>query len=163
MGQKSFCLQTYTTQRLKVLPTNLRLHSGDALVIKTASVAINLVMTDVVREFKFSSSSGSLLVICSYFLSTASVGGKVRKIRQNRQTTRAKLCSLPQVRFVRHLFMANRKSNVRAFAGGSEYFPVLADAIVAAKREILIADWWLTPEVYLKRDPLDVRFFNSVV
>jgi hypothetical protein len=45
-----------------------------------------------------------------------------------------------------------RDCKARAFVGGSEYFPVLADVMVAAEREILIADWWLTPEIYLKRE-----------
>lgn len=50
-----------------------------------------------------------------------------------------------------------------AFVGGSEYFPVLADALVQANEEILIADWWLTPEIYLKRNPIQVRLLMITV
>eukprot|EP01127_Copromyxa_protea_P015670 TRINITY_DN454_c0_g1_i1.p1 TRINITY_DN454_c0_g1~~TRINITY_DN454_c0_g1_i1.p1 ORF type:complete len:1217 (+),score=237.62 TRINITY_DN454_c0_g1_i1:47-3697(+) len=47
-----------------------------------------------------------------------------------------------------------RMTNAMAFVGGSEYYPVLADSLVQAQEEILIADWWLTPEIYLKRNPI---------
>lgn len=54
-----------------------------------------------------------------------------------------------------------RTANAMAFVGGSEYFPVLADTLVQAQQEILIADWWLTPEVYLKRNPIQVICFDE--
>lgn len=56
------------------------------------------------------------------------------------------------------LLTGTSTTNARAFVGGSEYFPVLADTLVAAQREILIADWWLTPMIYLKRDPCEVHY-----
>ena len=31
----------------------------------------------------------------------------------------------------------------------------VADAIELAKEEIFIADWWLSPEIYLKRPTVD--------
>eukprot|EP01126_Amoeba_proteus_P027510 TRINITY_DN27305_c0_g1_i6.p1 TRINITY_DN27305_c0_g1~~TRINITY_DN27305_c0_g1_i6.p1 ORF type:complete len:1244 (-),score=228.24 TRINITY_DN27305_c0_g1_i6:99-3830(-) len=37
------------------------------------------------------------------------------------------------------------------FLGGYEYFPQLADTLLKAKKEVFISDWWLSPEVLLKR------------
>lgn len=34
---------------------------------------------------------------------------------------------------------------------GSSYMSAVADAINNAKEEIFITDWWLSPEIYLKR------------
>ncbi|KNE71302.1 hypothetical protein AMAG_15542 [Allomyces macrogynus ATCC 38327] len=40
---------------------------------------------------------------------------------------------------------------VEFFVDGQEYFERVADAIMAAKKTVYILDWWLTPELYLKR------------
>lgn len=40
------------------------------------------------------------------------------------------------------------------FVDGSTYMSAVADAIDQAKEEIFIADWWLSPEIYLKRPAL---------
>ncbi|XP_078230176.1 phospholipase D2 isoform X13 [Callithrix jacchus] len=37
------------------------------------------------------------------------------------------------------------------FVNGAGYFAAVADAILRAQEEIFITDWWLSPEVYLKR------------
>ena len=37
------------------------------------------------------------------------------------------------------------------FIDGQNYMSAVADAILAATEEIYIADWWLSPEIYLKR------------
>jgi len=37
------------------------------------------------------------------------------------------------------------------FVDGCSYMSAVADALMAAKEEIFIADWWLSPEIYLKR------------
>jgi phospholipase D1/2 len=37
------------------------------------------------------------------------------------------------------------------FVDGSSYMNAVADALEVAKEEIFIADWWLSPEIYLKR------------
>lgn len=41
------------------------------------------------------------------------------------------------------------------FVNGSGYFEDLADALEQAKEEIFITDWWLSPEVFLKRPATD--------
>lgn len=37
------------------------------------------------------------------------------------------------------------------FVDGSSYMNAVADALEGAKEEIFIADWWLSPEIYMKR------------
>ncbi|KFM64830.1 Phospholipase D1, partial [Stegodyphus mimosarum] len=39
----------------------------------------------------------------------------------------------------------------RWFVDGATYFEAVADALEKAKEEIFIADWWLSPELYMKR------------
>nr|CAD7265320.1 unnamed protein product [Timema shepardi] len=41
------------------------------------------------------------------------------------------------------------------FVDGCSYMSAVADALDAAKEEIFIADWWLSPEIYLKRPITD--------
>ncbi|XP_023700617.1 phospholipase D2 isoform X1 [Paramormyrops kingsleyae] len=41
------------------------------------------------------------------------------------------------------------------YVNGSGYFSDLADALEQAKQEIFITDWWLSPEVHLKRPATD--------
>ncbi|XP_058805785.1 phospholipase D2 isoform X2 [Phymastichus coffea] len=42
------------------------------------------------------------------------------------------------------------------FVDGSSYMSAIADALENAKEEIFIADWWLSPEIFLKR-PADQK------
>ncbi|KAF9408197.1 hypothetical protein BGZ94_002394 [Podila epigama] len=42
-------------------------------------------------------------------------------------------------------------AKVRYYVDGKDYFHAVSDALMAAKTEIYIADWWLSPEVYLRR------------
>ena len=34
---------------------------------------------------------------------------------------------------------------------GASYMAAVADAMEAARHEIFITDWWISPEIYLKR------------
>nr|CAH7741167.1 unnamed protein product [Callosobruchus chinensis] len=45
------------------------------------------------------------------------------------------------------------RNNVTAswFVDGASYMSAIADAIDKAKEEVFITDWWLSPEIYLKR------------
>ncbi|KAF7268635.1 hypothetical protein GWI33_018263 [Rhynchophorus ferrugineus] len=52
-----------------------------------------------------------------------------------------------------HRSFAPVRNNTEAtwFVDGSSYMSSVADALAAAKEEIFIADWWLSPQIYLKR------------
>ncbi|XP_077999833.1 phospholipase D1-like [Glandiceps talaboti] len=39
----------------------------------------------------------------------------------------------------------------RWYIDGADYFNAVADALETAKEEIFITDWWLSPEIYMKR------------
>lgn len=46
------------------------------------------------------------------------------------------------------------------FTDGSSYMSAVADAIEGAVEEIFIADWWLSPEIYMKRPTLDGEYWR---
>ncbi|XP_048769180.1 phospholipase D1-like isoform X3 [Ostrea edulis] len=43
------------------------------------------------------------------------------------------------------------KSYAKWFVDGDSYFSAVANALEEAKEEIFISDWWLSPEIYMKR------------
>ncbi|KAF9931197.1 hypothetical protein FBU30_010640 [Linnemannia zychae] len=45
------------------------------------------------------------------------------------------------------------EAKVQYYVDGKDYFHAISDAILAAKNEIYICDWWLSPELYLRRPP----------
>jgi phospholipase D1/2 len=46
------------------------------------------------------------------------------------------------------------------FVDGSSYMSAVADALENAKEEIFIADWWLSPEIYMKRPFVDGDYWR---
>ncbi|CAO1442602.1 unnamed protein product [Diamesa serratosioi] len=46
------------------------------------------------------------------------------------------------------------------FVDGSNFMSAVADALEGATEEIFIADWWLTPEIYMKRPALDGDYWR---
>jgi phospholipase D1/2 len=51
-------------------------------------------------------------------------------------------------------FPWRQSAAVQFHSPGSEYFEAVADAIAAARHCVFIADWWLSPQIYLKRREL---------
>ncbi|XP_041354686.1 phospholipase D1-like [Gigantopelta aegis] len=78
-----------------------------------------------------------------------------RKAREWAQclTDRSKTTAKDFTRKNRFLSYAPERENsyARWFVDGSSYFEAVADALEKAKEEIYISDWWLSPEIYLKR------------
>jgi phospholipase D1/2 len=57
-----------------------------------------------------------------------------------------------------HSFAPERDGNlVKWYVDGRDYFWAVAEALERAKETIYIADWWLSPELFLKRPP----FYNQ--
>lgn len=49
-------------------------------------------------------------------------------------------------------FVPKRKNNKCGwYVDGSSFMSSVADALESATEEIMIADWWLSPEIYMKR------------
>ncbi|XP_034170847.1 phospholipase D [Osmia lignaria lignaria] len=46
------------------------------------------------------------------------------------------------------------------FVDGSSYMSAVADALENAKEEIFIADWWLSPEIYMKRPAMNSDYWR---
>ncbi|XP_037945177.1 phospholipase D2 isoform X2 [Teleopsis dalmanni] len=46
------------------------------------------------------------------------------------------------------------------YVDGSTYMAAVADALEAATEEIYIADWWLSPEIYMKRPAIDGDYWR---
>ncbi|XP_012261590.2 phospholipase D2 [Athalia rosae] len=46
------------------------------------------------------------------------------------------------------------------FVDGAGYMSAVADALEGAKEEIFIADWWLSPEIFMKRPALDGDYWR---
>ncbi|MBW0471417.1 hypothetical protein O181_011132 [Austropuccinia psidii MF-1] len=44
-------------------------------------------------------------------------------------------------------------NNVKWFVDGHDYFYAVSEILESAKHSIFIQDWWLTPELYLRRPP----------
>ncbi|KAK4012263.1 phospholipase D1 isoform X1 [Daphnia magna] len=48
-----------------------------------------------------------------------------------------------------------KKAKCSWFVDGAGYMSAVADALEDAKEDIMIADWWLSPEIYMKRPAVD--------
>ncbi|KAG9471433.1 phospholipase D2 [Eleutherodactylus coqui] len=56
-----------------------------------------------------------------------------------------------------------QKTQVKWFVNGASYFAAVADALLQAREEIYITDWWLSPEVHLKRPAWDDEFRLDII
>lgn len=54
------------------------------------------------------------------------------------------------------------RANTQAvwYVDGAQYMAAVADGLEAATEEIYIADWWLSPEIYMKRPALDGDYWR---
>ncbi|KAI9316973.1 hypothetical protein BX666DRAFT_2027051 [Dichotomocladium elegans] len=69
----------------------------------------------------------------------------IKKVKQNSPWVKAhRFGSFAPVR---------HHAKVKWFVDGENHFNAVAEAILSAKSEIYITDWWLTPELYLRRPP----------
>ncbi|XP_017839064.1 phospholipase D2 isoform X1 [Drosophila busckii] len=61
-----------------------------------------------------------------------------------------------------HMSYAPMRANTQAiwYVDGAQYMAAVADALEAASEEIYIADWWLSPEIYMKRPALDGDYWR---
>ncbi|PNP76299.1 hypothetical protein FNYG_10358 [Fusarium nygamai] len=52
-----------------------------------------------------------------------------------------------------HSFASESKGNVKWYVDGASYFWAVSQALEQAQESIYILDWWLSPELYLRRPP----------
>ncbi|XP_041864177.1 phospholipase D1 [Melanotaenia boesemani] len=67
----------------------------------------------------------------------------------------AESCDFLKVQRFEGFAPPREKTLTKWYVNGSGYFADLADALEQAKEEIFITDWWLSPEVFLKRPATD--------
>ncbi|KAG8962140.1 hypothetical protein FRC03_004555 [Tulasnella sp. 419] len=53
-----------------------------------------------------------------------------------------------------------QRNTVKWYIDGHDYFWAVAEILEAAKECIFILDWWLSPELYLKRPPADYQEYR---
>lgn len=51
-----------------------------------------------------------------------------------------------------------QKQLCRWYINGASYMEAVLNGILAAKEEIFITDWWMSPEVFLKRPTADLQY-----
>ncbi|XP_032590283.1 phospholipase D2 isoform X2 [Drosophila grimshawi] len=61
-----------------------------------------------------------------------------------------------------HMSYAPMRANTQAvwYVDGAQYMAAVADGLEAATEEIYIADWWLSPEIYMKRPALNGDYWR---
>ncbi|XP_024921350.1 phospholipase D1 isoform X2 [Cynoglossus semilaevis] len=64
-------------------------------------------------------------------------------------------CDFLKVQRFDGLLPPRQNTLTKWYVNGSGYFSDLADALEQAREEIFITDWWLSPEVFLKRPATD--------
>ncbi|KAM5348063.1 hypothetical protein ACJ41O_007887 [Fusarium nematophilum] len=52
-----------------------------------------------------------------------------------------------------HSFAPESRGNVKWYVDGASYFWAVSEALEQARESIFILDWWLSPELYLRRPP----------
>lgn len=58
------------------------------------------------------------------------------------------------------LFLSDSFIFLIRIVDGATYFEAVAIALEAAKEEIFIADWWLSPEIYLRRPTVHGHYWQ---
>ncbi|RIA88728.1 hypothetical protein C1645_725752 [Glomus cerebriforme] len=88
--------------------------------------------------------------------------GDSRKLNEFLESIERVMQSSPWVK--QHRFDSyapiRENSKVKWYIDGKDYFFAVSEAILAAKSEIYIEDWWLSPELYLRRPPSENEEFR---
>ena len=67
--------------------------------------------------------------------------------------------------FVSNIYSSfvNEKTNCKArwFVDGEDYFADLHDRLLKAKETVFITDWWMSPEIWLKR-PVNANIYTAL-
>ncbi|KAG8809980.1 hypothetical protein FRC18_004299 [Serendipita sp. 400] len=87
----------------------------------------------------------------------ARVGSKVTsaigKLLPSKQRQRTEYDAILAANRFRSFAPEREGNTVKWFVDGHDYLWAISEAIESAKSEIYILDWWLSPELYLRRPP----------
>ncbi|CAO3693385.1 hypothetical protein G6F70_003782 [Rhizopus microsporus] len=83
------------------------------------------------------------------------IKGSRREVEEWRESIQRVLDNSPWIKNHRFGSFApiRHNSKVNWFIDAEDHFNAVGEAILSAKSEIYIADWWLSPELYLRRPP----------
>ncbi|KAG7484857.1 hypothetical protein MATL_G00053770 [Megalops atlanticus] len=91
--------------------------------------------------------SRTLIIKCSSYKQAQWWSHEIRRL--------AERCDFLQTHRFQGFAPPREDTLTKWYVNGSGYFADLADALEQAKEEIFITDWWLSPEVFLKRPATD--------
>ncbi|EXX61011.1 phospholipase D [Rhizophagus irregularis DAOM 197198w] len=88
--------------------------------------------------------------------------GDSRKLNELLESIERITQSSPWIKQHRYDSYAPIRENVKVkwYVDGKDYFFAVSEAILAAKSEIYIEDWWLSPELYFRRPPSENEEFR---
>lgn len=71
---------------------------------------------------------------------------------------------LPNISYAKFnsLSVYNENNSYCRYVDGSWYMSDVADLLEAAQDEIFITDWWLSPDIYMKRPDLTGKYWKYV-
>uniref|UniRef100_A0ABM5EJU0 Phospholipase n=1 Tax=Pogona vitticeps TaxID=103695 RepID=A0ABM5EJU0_9SAUR len=109
------------------------------------SVQVGKKPTETKYGVRVDNTCRSLILKCSSYRQALWWGQEISELAENRGKDFLRLHRYEAFAPVR------KETPARWFVNGAGYFAAVADALMQAKEEIFITDWWLSPEVYMKR------------
>ncbi|XP_072530394.1 phospholipase D2 [Salminus brasiliensis] len=106
-------------------------------------VLVGSCYTDTKHGVCIENFSRKLIIKCSSYRQAQWWSHEIRRLSQR--------CDFLQMHRFEGFAPPRPQTFTKWYVNGSGYFSDLADALEKAKEEIFITDWWLSPEVYLKR------------
>ncbi|XP_008297223.1 phospholipase D2 [Stegastes partitus] len=110
-------------------------------------VKVGRAHTDTRYGVCFENFTRSLIIKCSSYRQSHWWSHEINQL--------AETCDFLKVQRFEGFAPPRENSLTKWYVNGSGYFADLADALEQAKEEIFITDWWLSPEVFLKRPATD--------
>uniref|UniRef100_A0A8C8S5I9 Phospholipase n=1 Tax=Pelusios castaneus TaxID=367368 RepID=A0A8C8S5I9_9SAUR len=109
------------------------------------SVLVGKKSTDTKYGVRLHNNTRTLVLKCSSYRQACWWGKEITNLAEEK--------GKDFLRLHRHQAFAPLREGTptRWFVNGAGYFAAVADALMQAKEEIYITDWWLSPEIHLKR------------
>ncbi|KAF6728882.1 Phospholipase D2 [Oryzias melastigma] len=103
--------------------------------------------TDIRDGVCLENSTRSLVIKCNNFRQSLWWSSQINEIKN--------ACEFCKKQKHGGFFGPRENTLTKWYVNGRDYFSDLADALEQAKEEIFITDWWLSPEIFLKRPATD--------
>ncbi|XP_028278353.1 phospholipase D1 isoform X2 [Parambassis ranga] len=111
------------------------------------NVKVGRAYTDTTYGVCIENFTRNLIIKCSSYRQTHWWNHEINRL--------AETCDFIKVQRFGGFAPSRANTLTKWYVNGSGYFADLADALEHAKEEIFITDWWLSPEVFLKRPATD--------